>query len=68
MTEAAKAYWIFRQKYNTLAPTAKKLVLRGGALLLLRDIPSAAVKKRLAAFITTECVRHAVEDQSARFL
>lgn len=68
MIEAAKPYWVFRQKYNDLAPTAKKLVLRGGALLLLRDTPSPAVKKRLAAFITTECIRHAVPDETVAFL
>lgn len=68
MIETAKPYWIFRKKYLTLNDTAKRMVLAGQALLMLRDTSSEAVKKRLAAFITFECNRLRVPDKTATYL
>lgn len=66
--ETGQSYWDFRQKYSSLAPTAKKLVLGGEALLLLRDTKSEAVKRRLQAFIAFECARMGVVDKTASFV
>ena len=68
INEIGKPYWDFRQKYNTLAPTAKKMVLSGQALLLLRDTPSAAVRRRLQAFIVFECNKLKVPDKTALYV
>lgn len=66
--DTGKAYWDFRQKYLTLAPTAKKMVLAGQALLLLRDTPNAAVKRRLQAFIVFECNQLKVPDKTSVYM
>jgi hypothetical protein len=68
MIENLLPYWTFLRKYRELPLSQKKMVLSGQALLMLRDEPSEAIRKRLAAFITTECFAHEVPDKTLSFM
>lgn len=68
MIETGKPYWDFCRKYRALSPAAKKMVLAGEALLLLRDTTNEPVKRRLQAFIAHECLRLGVVDKTASYV
>lgn len=68
MIDTLKPYWDFMQKYRRLPESQKKMVLSGQALLMLRDETNPHIRKRLAAFITTECFVHSVPDKTLSFM
>lgn len=68
MILTAQSYWQFCQQYRKLAPSARRMVLSGEALLKLRDEPDPHVRKRLASMISDECDHHGVTDKTANFV